>query len=433
MLLLLIIILIVYISMIFITKHRTPIAWVGSGILLTIGAASSLFDAGAAFFKFPSEIIVLIIVLSLYTEMFRKLGLINYIGHKFVTLTKENRVIIIVAMPLLMYATSLFMNNLTVVLLYTYMALYLAIEYQLPPVPLFVSIIIGSNIGGAALPWADTPAVVLTLYTDFSLPDFINKLFVPCLAYAAALSLYSYLWYKHFSPKIRGLPFNKTPDVDWKKLKPVLMLFMLYIAMVSVGPLINISIAYISLLFGGILLFISKIDPMDALNELPIVDSIAFIIALFLIGGVLEYSGILKIATEYIVGFTNQNAYLVALAVLYMAFIISTFLSAGPAAATLLPICAALERLVPFKLIYAALALGILAGSSMLPWSATGGPILLSQINRFIQHHHLNMEDTKHIREIFSLKSYLIFSVPFSLIILAASEVYLLIFISCFH
>jgi Na+/H+ antiporter NhaD/arsenite permease-like protein len=154
---------------------------------------------------------------------------------------------------------------------------------------------------------------------------------------------------------------------------------MLYIAMVSVGPLINISIAYISLLFGGILLFISKIDPMDALNELPIVDSIAFIIALFLIGGVLEYSGILKIATEYIVGFTNQNAYLVALAVLYMAFIISTFLSAGPAAATLLPICAALERLVPFKLIYAALALGILAGSSMLPWSATGGPILLNQ------------------------------------------------------
>ena len=447
MLLLLVITLIVYISMIFMTKHRTPVAFIGAGILLSIGALTSLFDINAAFSKFPGEIVILIIVLSLYTEAFNRLGLINLIGYRFVRLSKENKVIIMVAMPLLIYLTSLFMNNLTVVLLFSYMALYLAIEYKLPTVPLLVGIIVSSNIGGAALPWADTPAVILTLYTDFSLADFLGKLFVPCLLFAAALSLYSYIWYKYFTPKIRALPFTKKPDVDWKRLKPVSALFVLYIAMISAGPFINVSIAFISLFFGGILLFMDKRDPMNDLNELPIMDSIAFIIALFLIGGVLEYSGILKIITQYIIGVTGQNTYLLALAVLFMAFVFSTILSAGPAAATLLPVCKALEGSVPFKLIYAALALGILAGSGMLPWSATGGPVLFSQINKFLKsqsqpqpqpqpqyqiQHHLKYEETEHIREVFNLKSYLSFSVPFALFILAASAVYIVLFISCF-
>ena len=104
-----------------------------------------------------------------------------------------------------------------------------------------------------------------------------------------------------------------------------------------------------------------KRNPIDILNELPIMDSIVFIIALFLIGGILEECGILKVAAEGIIKLTSNNAYLISLAILFLAFIISTFLSAGPAAATLLPICQSLYHAIPFKLIYAALALGILA------------------------------------------------------------------------
>ena len=89
---------------------------------------------------------------------------------------------------------------------------------------------------------------------------------------------------------------------------------------------------------------------------------------------------------------TDNNPYLIVLSVLFLSFLISTFLSAGPATATLLPICAALTVFVPFKLVYAALALGILSGSGMFPWSATGGPILLSQTNEFLKMPHIRNE-----------------------------------------
>ncbi len=93
------------------------------------------------------------------------------------------------------------------------MALYMTMEYDLPTIPLLVSIIIGSNIGGAPLPWADTPAVVLSLYTDFTLLDFLNKLFIPCFIFTICLSFYTYIWHKYFSLHHRTLPFAKNSGI----------------------------------------------------------------------------------------------------------------------------------------------------------------------------------------------------------------------------
>ncbi|MGL5506961.1 MAG: SLC13 family permease [Paraclostridium sp.] len=419
--------LLTYIGMIFFTKHRTSISFIGAGLLLIIGGFTGVFNAQQAFMKFPGDIVILIMVLSLFTDIFERLGVINYIGYKFISLSKENKIMIMITLPILMCITSLFMNNLTVVLLFTYMSLYLCIEYRLPIIPVLVSVIIGSNIGGAALPWADTPAVVITLYSNFNLIDFLTKLFVPCVVYSFMLSIYTYIWYKYLSPHDRYLPFREKPELNVKKIKFPIIIFILYIVSVSIAPFVNISIAFTSLLFGGIALISDGRDPMDILNNLPIMDSLAFIIALFIMGGVLEYCGILTTVANYVIGFTNQNPTLITLAVLLIAFTIATFLSAGPASATLIPICATLSPLVPGKLIYAALALGILAGSSMLPWSATGGPILLSQTNKFLKEVKVDKDDRERINKIYNLKQYIMFSIPFSLIMLIASAIYLTI------
>jgi len=436
MILILLITALVYIGMIVYTSHRIGITLIGAGLLLIYGAVTNSFNATAAFSEFPSEIIILIIVLTLFTSTFEQLGFINYIGYQFLQLTHKKKVCIMIFMSLFVYGISLFMNNLTVVLFFATMALYMIVEYDLPVIPLLVSIVIGSNIGGAALPWADTPAVVLTLYSDFNLMDFLGKLFIPCLIYAIGLSLYTYFWYKRLVPSRRGSPFAEKPKLDWKRLNKFLILFVAYIIGVSVGPFIHISIAYFSLFFGGILLCLRKKDEMMILNELPIMDSLVFIITLFLIGSVLQESGILSNASQYIIGLTGNNPYWIMLSVLLIAFLTSTLLSAGPAAATLLPICNTLTELVPSRLVYAALALGILCGSSMLPWSATGGPILFSRTRSFLD---ISLKENtveasprkrEEIKKIFNLTSYLVFSVPFAIGMLLISGTYLVIYLA---
>lgn len=426
----------VYLGIIFFTKKRIGITLIGAGLLLIMGIITDAFDVAEAFSGFPSEIIILIITLTLFTTTFEQMGFINYIGYLFLKLTGKNKALIMIFMSILVYVISLFMNNLTVVLLFSSIALYIILEYDVPVVPLLVSVIIGSNIGGAPLPWADTPAVVLTLYSDFTLIDFLNKLFIPCFLFAVGLAIYTYLWYKHSTPHMREIPFAKKPLVHWKDLKKFLILFVIYIIALSVGPFINISIAYISLFFAGIALCFHKKDEMLCLLELPILDSIMFFIALFLVGSILQCSGFLSQATEYIIGLTQNNEYFITLSVLLLAFLTATFLSAGPAAATLLPICKTLSPMIPFKLIYAALALGILCGSSMLPWSATGGPVMLSQTREFLhrwrkevkdRHVMISPEKENKMKEIFCLKSYLVFSIPFSLAMLILSGIYLVL------
>jgi Na+/H+ antiporter NhaD/arsenite permease-like protein len=528
----------VYVSMIFFTKYRTPIAVLGSGILLLYGTLSGSFPANQAFQKFPTEIVILIVVLALFTKVFENLGFFEYIGNKFYELSKGKKTIIAILVPFSIYAVSLFMNNLSAVLLCTFICLELSVKLKLPVTPLLVSAIIASNIGGAPLPWADTPAVVLTLYSDFNLYDFLSRLFIPCAIYISLLIFYTVWWFKYeeekldpekesipsqllaleehrknmppppphhlqdpnreglldIPPHVGGVkpvpPFqdpvkfiywdckdgsnekccNKgidnenmktsdntsknteikasdngvTKDEHEKEIKvdktkknhkrsliqvvvPT-VLFILLIAFICVAPFYNISIAYVSAIFIGLILLSSKINPDEVLNSLTVLDSLTFIAALFLIAGVLEFSGALKAVVEYILALTNGNIYAIELSIMFCAFIIATFLSAGPAAATLLPICQQLSPLVGDRLVYAALALGILAGSSMLPWSATGGPVMLSEVGRFLSEREIDIKDRKNISRVFKLKHYLAFSIPFSLVILLLSGLFLMLY-----
>ena len=180
------------------------------------------------------------------------------------------------------------------------------------------------------------------------------------------------------------------------------------------------------------LLLITIDKPDNILNTVPVLDSLVFISTLFILSSVLEKSGVLDSIVKYIISFTSDNVFLILLAVLFSAFIIATFLSAGPAAATLLPICLQLNPIVGSNLVYAALALGILAGSSMLPWSATGGPIMLSEVGRYQNDHIIESNYKVKINQVYNLKKYISFSIPFSLIILSISALFLISYVFIF-
>lgn len=494
----LIICLLIYSFMIFFTKYRTAVAILGSGVLLLYGVMTNSFSSSMAFGKFPVEIFVLIVALSLYSKVFENMGFFEYVANKITEVAKGKKMLISIIVPLIIYGISLFMNNLSAILLCTFVCLELSVKLKLRVAPLLVSAIIASNIGGAALPWADTPAVVITLYSDFNLVDFLTKLFIPCAVYIALLVVYTRWWFKnddsnkdddnyipqnllilslqdkqkppppphglingsmdipphiggkkpphHFLDEYKFLYWGnkssskmpaiirgrlkKVLEIGYKKENPMpVFLFFLLIVFICIAPFFNVSIAYVSLIFIGLLLFFSKMKPEEVLNSLSIMDSLMFISALFLIAGVLEYSGILTATVNYILALTNGNKYMIELAIMICAFIIATFLSAGPAAATLLPICQQLSPLVGNGLVYAALALGILAGSSMLPWSATGGPIMLSEVSRFFSERTISIADKKNISKIFNLRYYLAFSIPFSLIILLLSGMFLTLYL----
>ncbi|MCR1949881.1 SLC13 family permease [Clostridium sp. DSM 100503] len=466
----------VYLAMIFSIKYRTAIACIGLGTILLYGTLSNTYPAHKVFESFPLEIIVLILTLGLFSKIFENNSFFKYVGDKFIDISKGRKIFITILLPFVMYFTSLFMNNLSVVLLFTFICLKLSIKFKLPTVPILVSGLIASNIGGAPLPWADTPAVVLTLYSDFTLMDFLNKLFIPCALYIMLLILYTLWWVKrdekksnisinqkdenpkssnsyiikdddnklkakfmppppphhhshHHSPPPPPILHERHTNISkFRKIYAPIFLFISFIFFICIAPFFSISIAFISIIYIGLLLLVAIEKPEDILNTVSVLDSIVFIAALFMISSALEHLGILNMALTTLLSFTGTNKLLILLCILFVAFFISTFLSAGPAAATILPVCMQLNLIIGNNLVYAALALGILAGSSMLPWSATGGPIMLSETGRYLNSYKIPIEKKIEINQIYNLKKYISFSIPFSLVILFFSALYLAVF-----
>jgi Na+/H+ antiporter NhaD/arsenite permease-like protein len=439
-------------------RYRTPVAMVGAAMLLIYGSISGTFPANLAFEKFPKEIFILIIVLGLFSKAFEDNKIFEYLEYLMIRSSKGRKNSVLVLIIVTMYGASLFMNNLSVVLMFTFICLKIALKVKVPVVPLLVAGIIASNIGGAALAWSDTPAVIITLYTDFTLLDFITKMFLPCAIYIGLLSAYTVFWCKNVKwtsipinndlivPRIaphkvpHKVPHKAPQEIDilhksieheivdrlnWKKIRIPVILFILFIIGICIGPFIDISIAYISLFFGALLLINTSKVPENIINSLPVLDSLIFIMVLFFIGGVLEFSGITSKVVEYMFLFTGDSKFLMLLCVMISTFLIATFLSAGPATATLLPICNEISPIIGNNLVYAALALGVLVGSSMLPWSATGGPIMLGEVSRFLKEYDVGHEGRKQIMGIFSLKQYLKVSLPFCLIMLIFSSIFL--------
>lgn len=496
--------LVTYLMMIVFTKYKLPISVFGLTLMLAYGSISKLIPINLVFQTFPFEIVSLIIVLALFTKKIENLGFFQFTADLLFKVAKKSRIRCIMYLIFIVYISSMFMNNLSVILLFTFVTIKIAIELKLPIVPVLVATIISSNIGGAALPWADTPAVILTLYTDFTLYNFLTTLFFPCLFFAILLVIYLLIYSKkacflnkNISDFGQSLPQKlQTPNSNKKPphlphenlVKPpkdlphkdhpipphhhinhhpippesnrsssivpkhskehnrlvkdsgknkqtlqTILLFILLLFGIGISPFLNISISIIVMICGSTLLILDSKSPEDAINTLPVLDALVFITTLFFIGTILEISGILSMAVDYIFFFTGTNRYFIVLVIILLAFIISTFLSAGPAAATLLPICVQLTEIVDYRIIYTALALGILAGSSMLPWSATGGPVMLGEVNRFIKQENIDRDTEMEVRTIFNLKRYLLFSIPFSLVILGSSILYLFIYLSAIY
>ena len=93
----------IYIGIILNTKKRTATALLGAGTLLLIGTLTSSFDVAKAFTSFPSEIIILLIVLSLFTDIFERCGVMNRISYKFLSSSRKE-----VKLLLFLFCPSLF-------------------------------------------------------------------------------------------------------------------------------------------------------------------------------------------------------------------------------------------------------------------------------------------------------------------------------------
>ena len=136
--------------------------------------------------------------------------------------------------------------------------------------------------------------------------------------------------------------------------------------------------------------------------------------------GGLEAGGLLQFLSELLTALSFGKPWLLCLIMMWSAAAITSFLNAGPTTVLFFPIVLGFTLALPAHIMWWALSLGVLAGSSATIFGATAGPVAAGLVENFAQKDRFggSVENTITFREFARI------GIPVMLLFLAVSSVY---------
>ncbi len=422
------------------------------------------YDRMAAALLGKIDVLCFIVGMQLITAVLDEAGALQYMAKKITLVTAGNTWRIMWIFCIVTYAFSLFVNNLTTIMLMAPMVLKLSKYLDCDPKPFLTSMIIASNLGGASTMVGDFPNMIIG--TEASVPffQFITYMFPICL-----LELFVMLLYLKFARPglftqaslLRPSEPNEYEDceqfdtdvpelVDEKRKffddikhsipktitnKNALQRGLIILGVVIVGFLgsdyLHCSPAIIALVGGAIALVFGGCSPLRLLQKVSIRD-ILFFSGLFVLVGAAQASGGLNYISGAITHLSFGNLLILCLLLMWSGAFVTCFMNAGPAAAMFLPIVLSLKSAAPHNLYWWSLSLGVCAGSSGTLVGATAGSITATMVDKFIKKESvdqslLSRSSDKNSGKLtkMTFKEYASFGFPMMLIFLLISSIYI--------
>ncbi|MFT7636448.1 MAG: Na+/H+ antiporter NhaD/arsenite permease-like protein [Candidatus Omnitrophota bacterium] len=355
----------------------------GAVLMLACGSLIGFYNQSKAFAAIQMSPILILIGMSIFSIILGRLKFFDYAAKSLVILVKGQSMHAIIGLCLLTYVLSMLMNNLTTILVIIPITLGLCHEMKLPPVPVLVAEIIASNIGGASTMIGDFPNIVISTNTGLQFMDFLIFMMPICAILLA--SLFWYLRWTEFSklPRIKSPELNRAflnklskdiddLNMDWPAVHQVLFILSIVILCLIFLPAFGLGAATITLGGGFLLLALNRKDIADVIKQISFIDIIFFIALFILVGGAL-HSGLLEKVSGLLDGVAGANRYLYTVYLLWGVALVTAFLNAGPASVFFIPVVMQSPFASSSDIVWWALALGILVGSSATLTGATAG------------------------------------------------------------
>ncbi len=273
----------------------------------------------------------------------RKSGLFEYIAIKGIKITRGNPWRILVVLSIVTAVLSAFLDNVTTVLIIVPLTFAVADTIKISPLPLLISEILFSNIGGAATLIGDPPNIMIGGATHLGFMDFINNnLPIVIVVSIVTFGLLKLIYYKKLNAveidtsKVDAFDENRAIK-DNKFLTKNLIVFALIIGAFMTHHIHHISLASVAIGGGFLLMMITKEDPEEILKEVEW-PTLFFFIGLFVIVGGLEKTGIITYLADQMIIATDGEAVKASQLILWMSAVSTTFINSIPYTATMISV-----------------------------------------------------------------------------------------------
>lgn len=364
-------------------------------VIFAVSMATSLFlgiPLSRITADFNYSVLVILIVMELFTNLVAETGVMQFVATKLAVVSKGSRRKSLWLFGLLMFFISAFLNNITAILIIlpVIFVLLKAVDADAKYITVFFSVILAlSNTGGAASPIGDLPAVIIMGSGITSFTGYLFRAFPLFLITSVAIIV---IWNLTVKEKAGSEDENllavdllasryRNVRIRTDVLIPLgVILFAMFVAW-CVVPQDIFPPEMVALAGYCAAIVVASARDIEIRQSVDM-KSVLTIASFLFLATVVNATGLLTVFAQYLQAhITNPKTLLMVIMVITS--IVSGLVSAGPAAAAMLPVIVNLcnTTLAAYThWVAIAYAASICAGSSMFMWSATAGFILSGKI-----------------------------------------------------
>ena len=406
--------------------NRTTIVLLFAVSVIFMGLLSGIYSPLDAFFSIKFNTISLLIGMGIISIVLDEARFFEFVARKISGFAGKSMLKILIIFCLISFGFSLLVNNLSTILVVVPMTLRLASVMKFDPRPIIIGEIISSNLGGASTMVGDFPNMLISSEAGIGFNEFVIFMMPICLILFGIL-----LMYLRF--KVGGIVLTgDAPTIEddhgsfrftrkeRKALRRAVFVLCHVVFLFTISKRISLNPSAVAL-FGGLSLFLfSGIDRNRLINRLGMND-ILFFVGLFVVVGGIEAVGLLQYISRGITFLSFGKSWLLCLGVMWSAAFLTAFLNAGPTTALFFPVVLGCGLLPPHHIVWWALSLGVLAGSSSTVFGATAGPVSATLVEKFSSVHRWNLPGGNTITN----AQFVSIGVPVMFLFLLVSSVYI--------
>lgn len=329
--------------------HRTIISLVGAFVLVACGVLTHEMAIAAIDFNVVGLLVGMMLIVGLSKDS----GVFEFAAISLAKLAGGRPLLIMVVLSLLTALLSGFLNNVTLIMLAVPVTITIAELLEIDPVPMVLSEVILSNVGGTATLIGDPPNLLIGSAARLGFMDFVVNLGPVLLVIAVVTIVIIGLLYRkrlQVSAASRQRLMEMDPAGHLKDPRLARQsLAVLGLTMVGfvTHQLFDLESATVAMLGASLLLLVVRPDADEVFNHVEW-SVIFFFIGLFILIGSIEAVGVIEWLAVKVVELTGGQLAPASMAILWVSAIASAFIDNIPLTATMIPVIKSLGQLGAF-------------------------------------------------------------------------------------
>ena len=357
-------------------------ALIGASLSIIFGVHYGFFTYGDALSFIDMRVIGLLVGVMIISEVAERSGLFRVVALYAIKLAGGDPVKLFFSFCFASAAISLFLSDVTAIMLIAAAAGTMARIMDHDPTPYFVSAAIMINLGGTSTLIGSVSNMLIGLSSGLSFMDFINYLALCEASLWIITTVVLYLFYKsQLSGRRAPQTYDFWGDVkDKRAIYKASLIIALFILLLSLSDHWDIGPEAIALGCAILALATSDMDTGEVFRRVDW-ETIFTMVGFFIIVGGIERTGLLSLISQRMLELSQGNSLKAAILVLWSSGLISAVVSNIAVALTFTPVIEGLNGL-NLTALWSALVFGTNLGGAATPFSGAVCILCLGALKR---------------------------------------------------